>query len=65
MPHFKCRGCHHEWDGCRNGGVCDWCGRGNPRVLEEVTSLERCIRELLMEGDLRPVPHPGSNPGEG
>jgi len=44
MPLFKCKGCHHEWEG--NDPKCDWCG-GDSYVLEEKTSVEKLVDYLL------------------
>lgn len=36
MHHWKCTGCHHEWDGARS--VCDWCGSpGSPLARYSIT----------------------------
>lgn len=64
MPHFKCHACHHEWDGAATSTACDWCGADEANILELTTTFESFVKDFL-EGDLRPVPHPGPNPGEG
>jgi hypothetical protein len=44
MPLFKCKKCHHEWEGSKEH-KCEWCG-GEPIVLEEQTSMEKWLEEL-------------------
>lgn len=43
MKHWKCRSCHHEWDG--NDLKCDWCG-GDGDVISEIPSF---ALKLLLE----------------
>jgi hypothetical protein len=47
MPHFKCRDCHHEWDGTRS--TCDWCFTPFAKKLETKTHFERFIDEHFQD----------------
>lgn len=38
MPLWKCKSCHHEWEG--KLPTCDWC-KSEGYILEEKTALER------------------------
>jgi DNA-directed RNA polymerase subunit RPC12/RpoP len=45
MPHYKCTGCHHEFDEISDPLdesyiLCDWCGAPS-YILEEKTPLEK------------------------
>ena len=46
MPLFKCSNCQHEWEG-GIGSLCDWCGAEPGRVLEERTSFERYVDDMV------------------
>ena len=64
MPYYKCRKCHHEWEGshCQK---CDWCGVDKPIILEEKTPLAKFVKILLKDpveffkgiGDKKDVSH--------
>ncbi len=50
MPHYHCSACHHEWDGIeesRRNEKCDWCGAGDPIMLEKTTPLERLCKHMI------------------
>jgi len=50
MPHYHCSTCHHEWDGTKDlkiNETCDWCGAGNPVILEEITPFEQFCKKML------------------
>ena len=47
MPYFKCRSCHHEWEGSKKDTICDWCRTGNAAILENETPLEKMGRNLF------------------
>jgi hypothetical protein len=46
MPLWKCDSCHHEWEGDRKWGVCDWCG-STGHILDSKTPLEKLISKLF------------------
>ena len=54
MPHYKCTGCHHEFDRIPDDFdegpfLCSWCGAPS-YILEEKTPLERMCDDMLKDG---------------
>ena len=48
MPHWKCKICHHEWDGFSKW--CDWCHKRGwdikGEILEDKSPFEKFIKDL-------------------
>ena len=51
MPLWKCKKCHHEWEGSTTDKQCDWCGVPGG-ILEKETPLERMINKLIRQGNV-------------
>lgn len=43
MPIWKCRDCHHEWEGTR--ATCDWCFTPAATKLADKSELEQMLRD--------------------
>jgi len=44
MPYYHCSKCHHEFEYIPVADekiTCDWCGAGDPTILEDQTPLEK------------------------
>jgi rRNA maturation endonuclease Nob1 len=62
MPHYKCTGCHHEFDYIpeafeHKNPLCDWCGAPSI-ILENKTPMEKMFDyvekhgwDKLLDGD--------------
>ena len=57
MPLWKCKACHHEWEGYRP--KCNWCG-AEGYILEEKTPLEKALEKSdLLLGKLKKIREEG------
>lgn len=54
MPHYKCMGCHYEFDYTKtyktdDNPLCNWCGAPST-ILEKETSFDKFCKGLTRRG---------------